>query len=65
MIKQNCGDTEGEPEPGMERPVQAKEECNWQIRCTIQKRDADRIKVGKQVSQLSRKAAIVFIIPVP
>ena len=29
------------------------------------KYDADRTKVGKLVSQLSRKAAIVFHVPVP
>ena len=65
MIKQNCGDTEGEPEPGMEKPVQAKEEYDWQNRRTIQKREADRKRVGKQVSQLSRKAAIAYMAPVP
>ena len=27
MIYQNCGDTEREAEPGMERPVKAKKEC--------------------------------------
>ena len=65
MIKQNCGDTEGEPEPGMEKPVQAKEEYDWQIRHTIQKRDADRIRVEKSMSHVPRKAAIVYYVPVP
>ena len=49
----------------MEEPVQAKEPSNRQIRSIRQKRDADRSLVGKQVSQLSRKAAIVHDIPVP
>ena len=65
MVKQNCGDTEGESEPGKEKPVQAKEEYGRQNRRTIQSRNAERTKVAKQASQLSRKAAIVFIIPVP
>ena len=34
-------------------------------RVAIQRRDADRTKVGKCVSHESRKAAIVFKIPVP
>ena len=59
MIKQNCGDTEGEPEPGMEKPVQAKEEYDWQIRSPMQKRDVERTKVAKLMSHVPRKAAIV------
>ena len=49
----------------MERPVQAKEEVRRQIRVSIQKRDAERNKVAKRVSQVPRKAAIAYIIPVP
>ena len=43
---------------------QAKE-SRWQIRVTIRRRDAYRTKVGKCVSQLPRKAAIVCTVPVP
>ena len=49
----------------MEKPVQAKEERERQIRPAIQRRDADRIRVGKHVSHASRKAAIVYTVPVP
>ena len=45
--------------------MQAKEESHRKNRVAIQRRDADRIKVGKCVSHESRKAAIVFKIPVP
>ena len=65
MCVQNCGDACGECEPGMKIPVQAKEEMGWQIRSSIQKRDVDRTKVGKHVSHVPRKAAIVIHIPVP
>ena len=65
MIKQNCGDTEGKPEPGMGSPVQAQEELSRQIRSAIQRCEAYRKRVGKQVSQLSRKAAIAYMAPVP
>ena len=36
-----------------------------QIRVAIRRRDADRTLVGKCVSQASRKAAIVYTVPVP
>ena len=49
----------------MESRVQAKEESHRKIRVAIQRRDADRTRVGKCVSHESRKAAIVFKIPVP
>ncbi len=65
MVRQNCGDTEGKPEPGKERPVQAEEEHGWKSRHAIRSREADRKEVGKQAGQLSRKAAIVLAIPVP
>ncbi len=45
--------------------MQAKEESHRKNRVAIQRRDADRTKVGKCVSHESRKAAIVFKIPVP
>ena len=45
--------------------MQAKEEFRRQIREAIQRRDADRKEVGKYVSLASRKAAIVYMIPVP
>ena len=62
---QNCGDACGECKPGMKRPVQAKEEMSWQIRSSIQKRDVDRKIVGKYMSHVPRKAAIVYTVPVP
>ena len=40
--------------------MQAKEESHRKNRVAIQRRDADRTKVGKCVSHESRKAAIVF-----
>ncbi len=43
----------------MERPVQAGEEYNRQIRCMIRRRDVERNKVVKRVSHVPRKAAIV------
>ena len=49
----------------MEKPVQAEYQSSRKIRSAMRKRDADRNLVGKQVSQLSRKAAIVYIVPVP
>ena len=49
----------------MERPVQAREESDRQIRLTIQKRDAERNQVAKRVSHVPRKAAIVYMVPVP
>ncbi len=64
-MEQNCGDTGRKREPGMERPVQAREASGRQIRQASQERDADRTEVGKHVDSLSRKAAIVFMLPVP
>ena len=49
----------------MEKPVQAKKEQGRQIPLAIQRRDAYRIRVGKSVSHASRKAAIVYMVPVP
>ena len=49
----------------MERPVQAKELCGRQTHRIRQRRDADRIQVGKPVSLLPGKAAIVYNVPVP
>ena len=46
-------------------PGQAEELLRKQIRAVRQSCDADRTKVGKYVSQLSRKAAIVYTAPVP
>ena len=65
MCNQNCGDACGKYEPGMRRPVQAREERNWQIRFIIRSRDVDRKKVGKHMSHVPRKAAIAAHIPVP
>ena len=49
----------------LEKPGQAGQVYNRQIRCIIRRRDADRNLVGKYVSHASRKAAIVLIVPVP
>ena len=49
----------------MERPVEAKEECDRQIRHTIQCGDVERKIVVKHVEDVPRKAAIVCTIPVP
>ena len=65
MIQQNCGDTEGKREPGEERPVQAQEEAERQIHPLVRRREAERTRVAKPVSRLSRKAAMACIIPVP
>ena len=64
-MQQNCGDTEGKAEPGMGSPVQAEEESGWQNRLAIRDCDAERTKVAKQLDRLSRKAAIVYMAPVP
>ena len=55
----------GEREPGMESPVQAGYQSLWQIRVAMGSRDAERNKVAKSVSHASRKAAIVYTVPVP
>ena len=49
----------------MEKPVQAKEEYGRKNRRAIQRSEAERNKVAKRVSHVPRKAAIVYIIPVP
>ena len=49
----------------MESRVQAGYWSDRQIRQATGIRDADRTKVGKYVSHVSRKAAIVLIVPVP
>lgn len=49
----------------MGSPVQAEEESGWQNRLAIQGCDAERTKVAKQLDRLSRKAAIVYMAPVP
>ena len=49
----------------MESPVQVRYQSHWQIRVAMGRHDADRIKVGKSVSCASRKAAIVYTVPVP
>ena len=50
---------------GLENPVQAEEEMCRKSRTLIQRRDVDRTIVGKPVSWLPRKAAIVSYKPVP
>ncbi len=49
----------------MESPVQAGYQSLWQIRVAMGSRDAERNKVAKSVSHASRKAAIVYTVPVP
>ena len=49
----------------MESPVQAGYQSLWQIQVAMGSRDAERNKVAKSVSHASRKAAIVYIVPVP
>ena len=49
----------------MESPVQAGYQSLRQIRVAMGRRDAERNKVAKSVSHASRKAAIVYTVPVP
>ena len=49
----------------MESPAQAGYQPRRQIRVAMGMRDADRKLVGKSVSHVSRKAAIVYSVPVP
>ena len=49
----------------MEIPVQAKEPSDRQIRLARQCSDAERTVVAKYADLVSRKAAIVYMIPVP
>ena len=49
----------------MERPVQMHKKLSWQIRLIIQVYDVDRKRVGKTGKDVPRKAAIVYMIPVP
>ena len=52
-------------EAGNGIPVQAGYQPLWQIRVAMGSRDAERNKVAKSVSHASRKAAIVYTVPVP
>ena len=49
----------------MESRAQAEKGSGRQNRLATRRRDADRTKVGKYVSHVPRKAAIVLVIPVP
>ena len=49
----------------MEKPVQAMEKSNRQIRLIIQSRNEERTIVAKWIEVVPRKAAIVYVIPVP
>ncbi len=49
----------------MESPVQAEERYSRENRDATQSREANRKRVGKSVSQLPRKAAIAYMMPVP
>ena len=49
----------------MESPVQVRYQEGWQIRPPMGRHDAERKKVAKPVSCASRKAAIVYTVPVP
>ena len=46
-------------------PVQARYQYGRKIRHAMGRRDVERNKVVKSVSHASRKAAIVYIVPVP
>ena len=52
-------------EAGNGIPVQARYQPHWKNRAAMGRHDADRKKVGKPVSCASRKAAIVYTVPVP
>ena len=62
---QKCGDACSNQLPGMEKPVQMHKLLSWQIRSIRQVYDVDRNKVEKTEEDVPRKAAIVYIIPVP
>ena len=64
-VFRTCGDACGKCKPGEKKPAQAKKEYEKQNCHTIQKRDVYRNKVGKYMSHVPRKAAIVILIPVP
>jgi len=49
----------------MEKPEQAKQAAYRQIRMQSRSGDAERKEVAKHVGQPSRKAAIVYVVPVP
>ncbi len=49
----------------MESPVQARYQYGRKIRHAMGRRDVERILVAKPVSHASRKAAIVYTVPVP
>ena len=65
MCTQNCGDACGEHEPEKESPVQAQQRTDRKNRLSTRGRDVERTKVAKHVELVSRKAAIVFDVPVP
>ena len=65
ILYQNCGDAQGKHEPGKERPVQASEVYDRQIRHISRGCDVERMEVVKHIEFASRKAAIVCIVPVP
>ena len=64
-IYQKCGDASGKCGPGKERPVQAEEGTCRQIRMSTQERYAERRIVAKHTDRVPRKAAIVYMVPVP
>ena len=49
----------------MEKPVQAEKEIARQIPLSIRGCDVERKRVAKTMDLVSRKAAIVYTIPVP
>ena len=52
-------------EAGNGIPVQARYQYGRKIRRAMGRRDVERILVAKPVSHASRKAAIVYTVPVP
>ncbi len=59
------GTQRAEPDPEEEKPEQAEEAGGRKSRRLSQSREAERNKVAKPESQLSRKAAIACSAPVP
>ena len=65
IIYQKCGDACGEHKPEKEKPVQARELSDRQIRLTRRCGDAERTVVVKHADLVPRKAAIAYMTPVP
>ena len=64
-MNRTVGTQQTEREPEKESPVQAQQRTDRQNRLSTRGRDVERTKVVKHVELVSRKAAIVFDVPVP